>query len=72
VSRTRWGIALIVAGVVLALVSVSADALFRDAAAGGFGWKQIAGVIVGVAAASAGVTIMARDRRSVSYLRRRP
>ena len=65
-SRRRWGIALIAVGVVVALVSALADALFREATVGGFGWKQIAGVVVGIAPLAAGVALVARDRRRVS------
>jgi hypothetical protein len=64
--RRRGGIALIALGVVLAIVSALANVLFGEAAAGGFGWKQITGVVVGVAALVAGVALMARDRRTVS------
>ena len=57
---------MIALGVVLAIVSALADVLFGEATVGGFGWKQITGVVVAVAALVAGVALMARDRRTVS------
>ena len=62
--RMRAGVALIAVGVVIALLSALFDVLFRDASAGGFGWKQIAGLVVGAAAAVVGAVLVARSREA--------
>ena len=62
--RRRSGVALIAVGIAVALVSALADVLFGDATEGGFGWKQVTGVVVGVAAVILGAVVTARDRRA--------
>ena len=61
--QTRLGWALVVIGVVLALVS----ALLEPLGLGednGFGWKQATGVVIGVVVALVGAAIAWRRRRS--------
>ncbi|MBZ5587786.1 MAG: hypothetical protein LAO05_04430 [Acidobacteriia bacterium] len=52
-SKTTMGKVMLVAGVLVFLVSATADSLGIGGAPG-IGWKQIAGMLVGVAAAAAG------------------
>lgn len=61
--RTR-GIALaaIVLGVLLALVSGLGDLVGIGATEGEFGWKQIAGLAVGVALLATGVGLLLRPK----------
>ncbi|MCA1708947.1 MAG: hypothetical protein LC808_38995 [Actinobacteria bacterium] len=54
--RRLVGIALVALGLVLAAIFLLAN-LFAFST-GGFGWKQILGVIVGVAAVVAGVVLL--------------
>ena len=61
--RRRLGVALIVFGAAVALVSLVADLAFREATAGGFGWKQVTAVAVGAAAVVFGAVLTARARR---------
>lgn len=60
------GIVLIGAGALVALASALADPLGIGEGSG-FGWKQIVGVVVGVAGVGAGSFLIARrgDRRGV-------
>ena len=64
--RGRWrvGLLLVALGLGLTLVSALANAL--DIGAGGFGWKQIVGVIVGAAAAVVGAALVLASRRTSS------
>ena len=57
-NKTR-GLVLTVAGALLALIAVAADALGLGAFPG-FGWKQIVGTLVGVAVAVAGLRDLRR------------
>ncbi len=61
--RTRsiaW--TLIVLGIVLALVSGLGDAVGIGAEEGNFGWKQIAGLAVGLALAATGIGLLLRPK----------
>lgn len=49
------GIGLLVVGVLLFLVAAAADTIGVGGAPG-FGWKQITGVVVGIALAAAGIS----------------
>ena len=53
---------MVVLGIALALVSALANTL--DIGKGGFGWKQIVGVVVGVALALMGAGLVASGRTS--------
>lgn len=55
----KIGIALLVAGVVLLLLSLTADAIGIGGVPG-YGYKQIAGIIVGVIAAVVGFVLYSR------------
>lgn len=55
----KIGIALLVAGVVLLLLSLAADAIGIGGIPG-YGYKQIAGIIVGVIAAVIGFVLYSR------------
>jgi hypothetical protein len=57
VKRQVAGLLLVVLGIVLALVSGLASTL--GIGAGGFGWKQIVGVVVGAALALMGAGLVA-------------
>ena len=62
--RRAIGIALAALGLVLIILSAFADS-FRFGT-GGFGWKQITGLVVGAVALAAGGALAARaPRRSV-------
>jgi hypothetical protein len=52
-SKKTIGIVLIVLGVILVLISFGADLL--GIGSGGFGYKQILGVAIGVIAAAVGI-----------------
>ena len=54
-SDTTLGRLLLVAGILIFLVSATADTLGIGGAPG-IGWKQIAGIVLGVAVAAAGIT----------------
>ena len=51
---TGWTWLLIPVGIIIALVSLFADALRLGADPAAFGWKQILGVVVGLALAAYG------------------
>jgi len=53
------GVVMLVVGILLVLVSAAADRLGVGGAPG-FGWKQIAGVILGLALAAAGAASLRR------------
>ena len=53
-TRRGWNLVIVVVGVLLALVSLFADALGVGADPG-FGWKQAAGLVVGVALVGIGL-----------------
>ncbi len=55
------GLLVAAAGIALALISALANQL--DIGKHGFGWKQIAGVIVGAGVALAGARLVARTSR---------
>jgi hypothetical protein len=46
---TGWTWLLIAVGVIIAILSLFADALHLGAAPATFGWKQIVGLVVGLA-----------------------
>jgi hypothetical protein len=54
-SKRTIGVVLLVAGVLIFLISAAADPLGIGGAPG-IGWKQILGMVVGVAVAAAGMT----------------
>ncbi len=60
-SRKTVGVMLLVVGVLLFLVSATADSLGIGGAPG-IGWKQILGMVVGVAVAATGLTRLRPDR----------
>jgi hypothetical protein len=62
VKRQVAGLLLVVLGIALALVSGLASTL--DIGMGGFGWKQIVGVVVGAALALMGAGLVASGRTS--------
>ena len=62
-TRQAGGLLLVVLGIALGLVSALANTL--DIGMGGFGWKQIVGVVVGVAVAIFGVGLVLASTRTV-------
>ena len=60
--RPIAGLLLVVLGISVALVSGLANTL--DIGAGGFGWKQIVGVVVGVALALMGAGLVLASTRT--------
>jgi hypothetical protein len=54
------GIVLIVVGIILLLLSLTADLLGVGTSPGVFGWRQIVGVAVGAIAAVAGLILALR------------
>jgi hypothetical protein len=62
VKRQVAGLVLVVLGIALALVSALANTL--DIGMGGFGWKQIVGVVLGAALALFGVGLVLASTRS--------
>jgi hypothetical protein len=63
-ARRALGLLLAVLGLALVLVSALANTL--DIGKGGFGWKQIVGVIVGVAVVVVGAALVLAGRRTSS------
>ena len=61
-TRQAAGLLLVVLGIALALVSALANTL--DIGKGGFGWKQIVGVVVGVALALMGAGLVLASTRT--------
>lgn len=61
-ARRAFGLLLAALGLALVLVSALANTL--DIGKGGFGWKQIVGVIVGVAVAVVGAALVLARRTS--------
>ena len=59
-SNRNLGIAILVIGVLIILISLLADAIGIGAPGGVFGWKQILGVGVGVLVSLAGIVISRR------------
>jgi hypothetical protein len=58
---TRYlGIAMIVIGVLVVLISVFADSFGIGAQASVFGWKQILGTVVGAVVCLAGIVVSLR------------
>jgi hypothetical protein len=62
VKRQLAGVVLVVLGIALALVSGLANTL--GIGAGGFGWKQIVGVVVGAALALTGAGLALASTRT--------
>ena len=63
-ARRAFGLLLAALGLALLLVSAIANPL--DIGKGGFGWKQIVGVIVGAAVAVVGAALALAGRRTSS------
>jgi hypothetical protein len=61
-NSTRFGWLLVVFGLIVLAVSALADPMGIGAEGGGFGWKQITGVVVGGLAAAAGLIVIWRER----------
>ena len=61
--KKKLGVLVAAAGVALAVISALADPIGLGAAEKGFGWKQIAGVVVGVAIAAFGARLAIFGRR---------
>ena len=61
-STKQWGVGLIVAGLIVAGVSLLADMVGVGAQPGIVGWKQILGAGAGVVMLICGVVLVARDR----------
>ena len=61
-TRTLVGLLVAALGVVLAVISALADQI--DIGTGGFGWKQITGVIVGAGVALVGAGLVVRRPRA--------
>jgi predicted MFS family arabinose efflux permease len=61
--RRLLAAALIVVGVALAVVSGLGDAIGIGAEEDTFGWKQVAGLVVGVALVAVGVGTLIATRR---------
>ena len=61
-TRQAAGLVLVVLGIALALVSGLANTL--DIGVGGFGWKQIVGIVVGVALALMGAGLVLASTRT--------
>ena len=57
----RIGVVIVAIGVIIALVSALADPIGIGNEST-FGWKQGAGVVVGIVVASAGVVVSAKGR----------
>ena len=55
--RRHLGVGLLVGGVVLTSLAASVDALGLSANLG-FGWKQTAGVVLGIIVAAAGLAML--------------
>ncbi len=68
----RKGLGILLAGLGLALAVVSALADAWDIGQSGFGWKQIAGVIVGVLAVLVGGFLVQREPGSSTPSTREP
>jgi hypothetical protein len=62
VNRTLVGLVVAVLGVALAVISALADQI-GDIGMGGFGWKQITGVIVGAGVALVGAGLVVSGSR---------
>ena len=59
--KKNLGVILLVVGVLLFLVSLAADSLGLGSNPG-LGWKQIAGVVIGVVVAAAGMITVRGDK----------
>jgi hypothetical protein len=57
--KKKWGIVLLIAGTILLILSLGADVVGLGAVAG-FGYKQIAGTVVGVVVAVIGYILAYR------------
>ena len=57
------GLALIAAGLVLALISGLAEVVGLGDPTDTFGWKQVVGLVVGLALLVAGIVLTLRERR---------
>ena len=65
--RSRFGRLLVGLGIVIAALSALVDEL--GFGTGGFGWKQITGVVIGFALAGAGAAIALATRSHVGAAR---
>ena len=63
-STKRWGVVLMVLGVIVALVSLFADVASLGAQPGVIGWKQILGVAGGLALFAVGLYLRRRGPAS--------
>ena len=61
-STKQWGVGLIVAGLIVAGISLLADTVGVGAQPGIIGWKQVLGAGAGVVMLISGVVLVARDR----------
>lgn len=59
--RKLFALALIAVGVAIVLVSALTDVIGIGGEGSAFGWKQVAGVVVGVALVVAGVVLRLRS-----------
>ena len=59
-NKKTIGIALLVVGVIVLIVSLAADAIGIGGAVGAFGYKQIIGAVVGVVVAVVGFVLYSR------------
>ena len=59
-NKKTIGIALLVVGVIVLIVSLAADAIGLGGAVGAFGYKQIIGAVVGVIVAVVGFVLYSR------------
>jgi hypothetical protein len=57
--KKKWGVVLLIAGIILLILSLGAD-IFGVGAVPGYGYKQIAGIVVGVIMAIAGYILAYR------------
>ena len=59
-NKKTIGVALLVVGVIVLIVSLAADAIGLGGAIGAFGYKQIIGAVVGVIVAVVGFVLYSR------------
>jgi len=63
-SQTKWGVALVVTGVLLALVAIFADQLGISANEHVvFGYRQALGMFIGLVVAGTGGVLIARQQK---------
>ena len=61
-STKKWGVGLIVLGLIVGGISILADTVGVGAQPGIIGWKQLLGAGLGVVIFISGVVLLARDR----------